>query len=109
MHAVRPWQRCYPVAIKRQARVEARKVRLRAATAPTDDPGLHVDFPFEKRALLFDLGDLSALPPRKLLRVSRPAAASPAVGYYAKHNQQQKEVLENPFGPIQDATPQAPN
>ena len=46
---------------------------------------------------------------RKLLLVSRPAAASPAVGYYAKHNQQQKEVIENAFGPIQDATPQSPN
>lgn len=39
---------------------------------------------------------------RKLLLVSRPAAASPAVGYYAKHNQQQKEIIENAFGPIQD-------
>ena len=41
-------------------------------------------------------------PKRKLLLVSRPAAAAPAVGYYAKHNQQQKEVIENAFGPIQD-------
>jgi len=39
---------------------------------------------------------------RKLLLVSRTAAASPAVGYYAKHNQQQKEIIENAFGPIQD-------
>ncbi len=39
---------------------------------------------------------------RKLLLVSRPAAASPAVGYYAKHNQQQKEVIENAFGPLRD-------
>ncbi|MCK9259124.1 MAG: 2-oxoglutarate dehydrogenase E1 component [Azoarcus sp.] len=46
---------------------------------------------------------------RKLLLVSRPAAASPAVGYYAKHNQQQKEVIENAFGPIHDTTPQSPN
>lgn len=34
------------------------------------DPGLYVDFNDEKRALLFDLGDISALPPRKLLRLS---------------------------------------
>ncbi|AVR88409.1 2-oxoglutarate dehydrogenase E1 component [Thauera aromatica] len=46
---------------------------------------------------------------RRLLLVSRPAAASPAVGYYAKHNQQQKAVIENAFGPIQDTTPQSPN
>jgi 2-oxoglutarate dehydrogenase E1 component len=46
---------------------------------------------------------------QKLLLVSRPAAASPAVGYYAKHNEQQKAILENAFGPIQDATPQSPN
>lgn len=39
---------------------------------------------------------------RKLLLVSRPAAASPAVGYYAKHNAQQKEIIENAFGPIED-------
>ena len=45
---------------------------------------------------------------RKLLLVSRPAAASPAVGYYSKHNQQQKAILENAFGPIQDTTPQFP-
>ena len=46
---------------------------------------------------------------RKLLLVSRPAAASPAVGYYAVHNAQQKAILEHAFGPIQDTTPQSPN
>lgn len=34
------------------------------------DPALYVEFLFEKRALLFDLGDLHALGPRKILRIS---------------------------------------
>ena len=46
---------------------------------------------------------------RKLLLVSRPASASPAVGYHARHVQQQKDIIEHAFGPIQDTTPQSPN
>ena len=34
------------------------------------DPGLYVDFRDERRALLFDIGDIAALPPRKLMRLS---------------------------------------
>ena len=34
------------------------------------DPALYVDLKFEKRALLFDLGDLHALTPRKILRLT---------------------------------------
>ncbi|HJV27729.1 MAG TPA: 2-oxoglutarate dehydrogenase E1 component, partial [Aromatoleum sp.] len=52
---------------------------------------------------------VNVLGKRRLLLVARPASASPAVGYYAKHNAQQKAVIENAFGPIQDTTPQSPN
>lgn len=37
---------------------------------PFEDPVLFLDFLFEKRALLFDIGDIRRLPPRKLLRIS---------------------------------------
>ena len=37
---------------------------------PFDDPGVYVDFLYERRALLFDLGDVSALSPRKILRLT---------------------------------------
>jgi ribonuclease Z len=49
---------------------------MRCAFAPTlingpfGDPGLFVDLTLAKRALLCDMGDLSALPPKKLLRIS---------------------------------------
>ena len=34
------------------------------------DPGVLIDLKFERRAILFDIGDVSGLPARKLLRIS---------------------------------------
>lgn len=37
---------------------------------PFDDPAVYVDFLYERRALLFDLGDIRRLPPRNVLRIT---------------------------------------
>jgi len=42
----------------------------RLVNGPSGDPALFVDILFDRRALLFDLGELTVLPPRKLLRTS---------------------------------------
>jgi ribonuclease Z len=42
----------------------------RLVNGPFGDPALYVEFLYEKRALLFDLGDIAALAPKHILRVS---------------------------------------
>ena len=37
---------------------------------------------------------------QSLLLVSRPASPSPAVGYYSRHNAQQKALIESALGEI---------
>jgi len=47
------------------------------------DPGLYVDFRDERRALLFDLGDVSALPPRLLMRLSHVFVSHTHMDHFA--------------------------
>ena len=42
----------------------------RLFNGPLGDPGLFIPFSFERRALIFDLGDLHSLPPRDILKIS---------------------------------------
>jgi ribonuclease Z len=42
----------------------------RLVNGPFDDPGLFVPFQFDRRAILFDLGDNARLSPRDLLKIS---------------------------------------
>lgn len=42
----------------------------RLVNGPFEDPVLFIPFQFQRRALIFDLGDVSRLPPRDLLKIS---------------------------------------
>jgi ribonuclease Z len=46
------------------------RLHPRLINPPSADPGLLIPFKYEKRAILFDLGDLQGLTPRDLLKVS---------------------------------------
>ncbi len=47
------------------------------------DPGLYVDFPDERRALLFDLGDIAALAVRNVMRVSHVFVSHTHMDHFA--------------------------
>ena len=57
------------------------------------DPGVYVDFRDERRALLFDIGDISVLPPRKLMRVSHVFVTHTHMDHFAGFDHLLRVVL----------------
>ncbi len=62
------------------------------------DPGLYVDFRDERRALLFDLGDIAVLPPRKLMRVSHVFVTHTHMDHFAGFDHLLRVVLGRKAG-----------
>lgn len=64
------------------------------------DPGLYIDFRDERRALLFDLGDIGALPPRKLMRLSHVFVTHAHMDHFAGFDTLLRVVLGRKTGVV---------
>lgn len=57
--------------------------RPRLVNGPFEDPVLYVDFQYERRALLFDIGTIRSLTPRQLLRLTHVFVSHTHMDHFA--------------------------
>ncbi|MFA5531489.1 MAG: hypothetical protein WDA11_12570, partial [Thiohalomonadaceae bacterium] len=70
------------------------------------DPALYVDLMYQRGALLFDMGELGALPPRKLLRITHGFVSHAHMDHFVGLDRLVRLVLARPgrlhlYGPPQ--------
>lgn len=68
-------------------------IHCHLVNGPFGDPVVYADVMFERRAMLFDMGDISALPARKLMRVSHAFVSHAHMDHFADFDHLLRLVL----------------